>query len=470
MNTFNKKSLCVALAAAGALGAGAAQAVSVSPDGLGQVLIYPYYTTQSVLTSPYNSLLSVVNTTNSTKAVKIRFREGKASAEVLDFNIFLSPFDVWTGAIVPDGLGAKIITADNSCTIPSNVALKIGVPFRDLAYKGDPAGGGLERTKEGYVEIIEMATYTAASVVGTNSKHGATGVPADCSKVTDTVALSEAQIPQGGLSGGITLVNVLGGLDMTIDAVALANWRNASIYTSTSSGTDSPTLGDAQPLTSLSTNAQGNTVYATWSNGNQAVSAPLMKAAVINEFVLDVGTLSSTDFVVTFPTKHLFVDTTGADDPFRNAFGENGACDPVLITDYNREEAKRTVGGPDFSPTPTPEGTSICWEANVLSINAKNALGSANKYTVATLFTNGWMNIQFGSNLVSSPWTPTMVASSATAFINGVASASSTTFTGLPVVGFAVQTFTNGTLTDATSKLIQSTYGGSFVHKYQAAQ
>jgi hypothetical protein len=89
MNTFNKKSLFVALAATGALGAGAAQAVSVNPDGLGQVLIYPYYTTQSVLNSPWNSLLSVVNTTGSTKAVKIRFREGKASAEVLDFNIFL---------------------------------------------------------------------------------------------------------------------------------------------------------------------------------------------------------------------------------------------------------------------------------------------------------------------------------------------------------------------------------------------
>ena len=45
MNTFNKKSLCVALAATGMLGAaGVAQAVNVSADGLGNVLIYPYYT------------------------------------------------------------------------------------------------------------------------------------------------------------------------------------------------------------------------------------------------------------------------------------------------------------------------------------------------------------------------------------------------------------------------------------------
>ena len=45
MNTFNKKSLCVALAATGMLGAaGVAQAVNVSENGLGNVLIYPYYT------------------------------------------------------------------------------------------------------------------------------------------------------------------------------------------------------------------------------------------------------------------------------------------------------------------------------------------------------------------------------------------------------------------------------------------
>ena len=105
MNTFNRKSLHAALAGLGALGAtGAAQAVNVNPDGLGQVLIYPYYTTQGT-NAPYNSLLSVVNSTNSGKVVKVRFLEGKNSVEVLDFNLWLSPKDVWTAAIIPSGAG-----------------------------------------------------------------------------------------------------------------------------------------------------------------------------------------------------------------------------------------------------------------------------------------------------------------------------------------------------------------------------
>ena len=45
MNSFQRKSLYTALAGVGALGVtGAADAVNVNPNSLGQVLIYPYYT------------------------------------------------------------------------------------------------------------------------------------------------------------------------------------------------------------------------------------------------------------------------------------------------------------------------------------------------------------------------------------------------------------------------------------------
>ena len=105
MNAFKKKSLYATLAGLGALtAAGAAQAVNVNADGLGQVLIYPYYTVRSIGVAPgapYNSLLSVVNTTASAKAVKVRFIEGKNSREVLDFNLFLSHNDVWTAVVIP---------------------------------------------------------------------------------------------------------------------------------------------------------------------------------------------------------------------------------------------------------------------------------------------------------------------------------------------------------------------------------
>ena len=143
MNTFTRKSLYAALAGVGALGVtGAAQAVNVNPNGLGQVLLYPYYTVRTDnLGNPYQSLLSVVNSTNSVKAVKVRFVEGKNSAEVLDFNLFLSPFDVWTTAIIPDTTsgGGKIITADKSCTLPAIPTT--GVSFVNFQYAASNADG-----------------------------------------------------------------------------------------------------------------------------------------------------------------------------------------------------------------------------------------------------------------------------------------------------------------------------------------
>src|SRR4030095_5342298 len=167
MNTFKQKSLYAALAGLGALGAtGVAEAVSVNANGLGQALIYPYYTVRVVPTglvgtdAAYNSLLTVVNSTASAKAVKVRFLEGKNSREVLDFNLYLSPKDVWTVAVIPTANGAGLLTADKSCT-SAKVSDSASTPteFVNFAYTGsadDGADSSLDRTREGYVEIIEM--------------------------------------------------------------------------------------------------------------------------------------------------------------------------------------------------------------------------------------------------------------------------------------------------------------------------
>jgi hypothetical protein len=46
-------------------------------------------------------------------------------------------------------------------------------------------------------------------------------------------------------------------------------------------------------------------------------------------------------------------------------------------------------------------------------------------------------------------------------------SGNTVTYVGLPVVGFAVQTFTNGLLVVGGVSNVLSAYGGNFVHKYQ---
>jgi hypothetical protein len=464
MNIFKKKSLCVALAGAGVLGlAGAAQEVNLNPDGLGQVLIYPYYTTRADgAGNNYNSLLSVVNTTASVKAVKVRFLEGKNSAEVLDFNLYLSPKDVWTTAIVPMGGGAGIVTDDKSCTIPAIPAAPAGTAFVNFAYTGDGAGNGLDRTTEGYVEIIEMASYLDTSTTAKNVTH-VSGVPPGCAKQTDALGSAEAQRPTGGLMGGMTLISVNSGADYTEDAVALDNFSDRSQYSS--AGSILPNLAQASPA--ISTVVANNSVYTSaWPAGADAVSAVLMHDQVMNEFVLDTGTNSGTDWVVTMPTKRFYVGlgTGTPSELFQRNFNKtDGACDDVSLNIYDREE--NTTSTPiDFSPPPPTQTNSLCWEANVITFNNSNVLGSANVANVPTTFQHGWLNLGFEPTSVTPPIHS--LTSLATLQISalGQTTAGTATYTGLPVVGFAVQSFANGAIT-VGNQTVLSNYGGNFVQK-----
>jgi hypothetical protein len=470
MNIFKKKSLCAALAGIGALGAaGAAQAVNLNPDGLGQVLIYPYYTVRADASgNVYNSLLSVVNSTASVKAVKVRFLEGKNSREVLDFNLFLSPKDVWTAGIVPMGAGGGIITADKSCTIPAIPAA--GKAFVNFAYQSDGAGSGLDRTTEGYVEIIEMASYFDDSTTAANVTHVG-GVPPGCAKETDAIASSEALPPglldndgRSGIFGGITLINVNAGADYTADAVALDNFSDVSLYTN--AGSVQPDLTQASPATSV-VFANGFVYTSFWSSSTaDPVSAVLMHDHIMNEFVLDTGTNSGTDWVVTMPTKRFYVQNGTGTPPrlFQRNFNKtDGACDDVDLAIYDREE--NTTSTPlDFSPPPPTLSNAICWEANVITFNNSNVLGSANSANIPTDFENGWLDVGFFPGSVSGavhtlPNDDTIVTDIFANFTENAA-----TYVGLPVVGFAVQSFTNGAV-DVAGVATLSNYGGNFIQK-----
>ncbi|MGE5102419.1 MAG: hypothetical protein ACM3SX_20730 [Deltaproteobacteria bacterium] len=483
MNIFKKKSLCAALAGIGALGAaGAAQAVNLNPDGLGQVLIYPYYTVRADANGhDFNSLLSVVNTTASVKAVKVRILEGRNSVEVLDFNLYLSPKDVWAAAITPtaDGAGGQITSPDKSCTLPLAVSQGQTIAFRNTAYTTDGAGSSLDRTKEGYVEIIEMATYADSSTTAINATH-VNGVPPGCNKITDAAAGAQALPPTGGLFGGMTLINVDSGSDYTADAVALDNFSDVSNYSN--AGSLLPTLEAASPPVSVVINTdpvQGGIVYRSdWTGliatgaGNPAdpVSAVLMHDHIMNEYVLDAVTNSGTDWVVTMPTKRFYVrNGTGTPDRLfqRNFNKTDGACDDVDLNIYDREE--NTTSTPlDFSPPPPSLTNALCWEANVITFNNSHVLGSSNESNITTPadFEHGWLDLGFFPSTVSAPIHTLPNDATDVILVNSFFGTPGVpaTYVGLPVVGFAVQSFANGVI-QVGDQTVLSNYGGNFIHK-----
>ena len=499
MNTFKRKALVSAVL--GTMGvAGSAHAIYQDPNNLGEALIYPYYTVNNdPAGNPFNTFISVVNTNTDVKVVKVRFREGKASQEVLDFNLYLSPNDVWTGAVIPastaTGAAGHLVTADVSCTnppIPTG-----GVDFRNFQYAGDViAQDTLDRTREGYAEMFEMGILATASAPWTASIHslGSGGVPTCGAEVTGNPAgggdVAAAILPPtGGLSGTGTIINVASGRDTMYNANAFGAWSAAGSYSEI--GNDAPNFSQTTPFSSVVVDPSKNRVYfSTWSAttqsgltvsaGARAAASTMMHDNVINEYILDSATASDTDWVMTFPVKRLFVQGTAAVTPFTVPLTKTGACEVIDVTYFNREEAGASPGGVQFSPTPPGAApNSLCWESTVLSIRNGQAnaptpgssvqslvLGSNNvtAVSVTSTFQNGWMRLHFsGANASTTGLVSDATSVTVTGGVAGAAAAQ--TYHGLPVVGFMIRTFSNGTLTCGTASC-QGNYGGSVGHAY----
>ncbi len=129
------------------------RATQTVPGGIGHQLIIPYYSVQA----GNATLINLINTdTENAKAVKVRFRGVSNADSVLDFQVFLSPGDMWTANLSRGADGRAVLTHnDVSCTIPQTLS---GTAFSTTRLNPRLTGDALAaETREGYVEIINMA-------------------------------------------------------------------------------------------------------------------------------------------------------------------------------------------------------------------------------------------------------------------------------------------------------------------------
>lgn len=394
---MNRKNLTTAVCAGlmGAAGFAAtataqtAPSMSLNPDGLGQVLIYPYYTTRN----GNNTLLSVVNTTGNAKAVKVRFLEGQNSREVLDFNLYLSPYDVWTAALldgsvvdtncdIDNGLGLgengqcgvpHLLTTDTSCTVPylfldasTAPGLQSFLPFK---YIGSAADGGptdIGRAAEGHFEMIEMGILDPADVYAPAVDHGDVGVPANCLLLTEAwttssnpanngawiqdaldglVEWDDMMFQSGGLFGGAAVINPSEGFMTSYDAKAVNGWSDTYEPAPGSPlharpGSELPSLNSSAVVDATVFLDDGSVLASSGlTRSVDAVSFLFMHDQIANEYSTEADINGQTEWVLTFPTKAFYVDPAvnanlpafpDAADPFVQQWGPS--ADGALST------------------------------------------------------------------------------------------------------------------------------------------
>jgi len=462
-------SLARALALGLITGGSAAHAVSLSPNGIGQALIYPYYTVQA----GQQTLLSVVNTSDVGKAAKVRFLEGYNGREVLEFTVFLSPKDIWTASVFKlsdaglPGAGAAITTSDNTCTaphlpegpLPNGATYQHFLPYDYTGANSDSGPTSDARTNEGHFEVIAMADIVPGSALDNDIRH-VNGVPANCARAeTDFETGTGSVTPTSGLFGAASLVDVAEGTFYAYDAQALDAFTAVKLNSPTGSG--NPNLASANDAGGATATARqlvaGNLVNSVYPSARaiDAVSALFAADVVYNEFLVESNGSVATDWVLTFPTKRFYVDTNDAQAqtaPFDHRFGAkevgNGlgvSCTMVGVTLFDRNESTTAPPGCDFECPPLPPPSSVCRETNVLEFGS-GALGSQLGVAISQPFSAGMLQLALDTS--DAP------------HVLG-ASSNGNQWHGLPAIGFAAIKYINGA--------VPLSGGGSALANYTAA-
>jgi len=361
----------------------------VSRNNIGQALIYPYYTVNGGWITTFN----VINTSNKTLAVKVRFHEQKNSRDVLDFNIVMSPYDSWTGWVEDSAGGPRLRTVDNSCTSPVDVD---GVNASSFAYTGqfdDTGGGGSNRMRAGYVEVLLMGEAPAGAencgpfdaeglppacapaadspLVPYYAKHDSDGMPRNCDLV-DEAFIATAPLWQDGddpaiatgsisdslagsgdpparvdfvaptgdwLKGNVGWLNAATGYGAGSEAIAVENWSTENYVTA-----------QQFPWFLEPTFASINGLWTV--DGVTDFEVPTSAAATVNEWADNPVNGARSDWVVTFPTKAFHADwfndqIQAAVSKYRNSLG-----DVVTCTDDTDRTTCSPLGGAPVTVDP----------------------------------------------------------------------------------------------------------------------
>jgi hypothetical protein len=387
---------------------------------------------------------------------------------------------------------------------------------------------GIARTATGYIEVIEMGqlddtkkdwdtddddkTETLSPML-TAITHGADGVPADCTLPVaawttggawHAEAAAEATATTsgrgdsffntswdgGGLYGEASVVNVGEAAAFGYDADAIESAVAGEGYAlHYPPGDTKPDFTSPAVVETSTVEVNGTQVSMNYTTTGGAADGSLLAVTslfqtkeVINDFVTDPGIAALTDWILTMPTKFQHIGRYAAASdgppatpekptlvPFSTPWNGRTACEYATLYNWDREEANPQFvpDVPDFSPAPDVEielyDLPLCYEVNVVQfggesavMNESLAVGIADQL----IDVDGWAKIDLSQEALSEDGQDTVLAHK-----RWLGDDNNNYLQGLPVTGFAVQTYTNGNVNGSGNV---ANYAAAFEHRSNA--
>lgn len=381
--------------------------VKVAPNKKGDVLIFPVY----AAISQWDTKFTIINTAADRSVVaKVVFRSAIFTQELLDFLIYLSPTDEWTGTVRYNATlnRVEVFSDDDSCLASAGTWASPATPF--IAPLATP-GCTSDMNTIGYVEVFEAAHSVLNATyppVGSATAVSLNQAPASKSAIANAYANWTSNGPPAVQNVVLAMdnINVLTGIEeirnTTINQKAALTATTLRDYGATEIG--------QTPLTVVNETFFGDISAA---NTIGEVEATLAK----NDLAMYYSDKNLTLHFLTFPTKLAYRSITNKPtcttynaftSPYFAQRSVNG-CITYGAVNYDRSE-NSSIATNIVSPATT---ASLCSEVNWLSNFA---------------FAEGWARYTFTPGAAAT----TFDVASTVAPYNGSPDGN---YTGAPVLG-----------------------------------
>jgi hypothetical protein len=338
----------------------------VAPNGKGDSGIFPIYV---ALSGGWETKLEIINTSIVYSTVaKVIVRTGVYSQEVLDFFIFLSPTDVWTGYLNYGPNGARLYSTDVSV----HAGTRASGPKATWASIVDPMNVDLyddpcDDNELGYVEVIETWHYNLGKP------------PVDKDDIQDAYL-------NGGYPAGPGTLNSLA-MHYEINYAPLFNAAERAVVLRDYDVTEKLSLGSETFF--------GSSPGSLSRNSLCEVEAALSKNEIAMPYYANQSPFAALHILL-FPTKYtqLTQDCTisGVRSPFFNQNADAAWCIEYGLFFWDLEENSPDDPGA-YSPIPEQQKYKFCNELNLLSPDGIANLG----------FDEGWILYEFAAATSCAP-------------------------------------------------------------------